>query len=367
LPRIHEYFLIINHDSPLTTEIVNSILYFRLMKLLRVLLFPFSLLYGFITGLRNYFYNRGWFQSKRYDLPVICVGNLSVGGTGKSPMIEFIIETLQEDYKVATLSRGYKRKTRGYLEVNALSTAEEVGDEPLQFKQNYPEVTVAVCEDRQTGIEKLQPKSEVILLDDAFQHRKVRPSTNILLTTYDNLFIDDFMLPTGNLREPRRGFARADIIVVTKCPDHVPYASLQKVEFRIPIMDHQKLYFSKIRYDSQIHGVSESLPLTYLEDKSFTLVTGIANPKPLTDFLKINGFSFEHKRFGDHHHFSTSEIEKLKQREIILTTQKDFMRLQEPLGKFALYYVSIRTEILKAQETFLRETIREKVKYQLRN
>ena len=138
-------------------------LYFRFMKLLRMLLFPFSLLYGIIMSLRNYFYDKGWFQSKNYDLPVICVGNLSVGGTGKSPMIEFIIETLRKDYKVATLSRGYKRKTRGYVEVSTTSHVEEVGDEPLQFKQNYPDVTVAVCEDRQTGIEKLQQKSEVIL------------------------------------------------------------------------------------------------------------------------------------------------------------------------------------------------------------
>ncbi|MFT5102536.1 MAG: tetraacyldisaccharide 4'-kinase [Candidatus Latescibacterota bacterium] len=337
------------------------------MKLLRLLLFPFSLIYGFIMVLRNYFYDKGWFRSKRYNVPVICVGNLSVGGTGKSPMIEFIIETLQADYKVAALSRGYKRKTRGYLEASIGSTAKEVGDEPLQFKQNYPNVTVAVCEDRQTGIEKLQQKAEVILLDDAFQHRKVEASTNILLTTFDNLFIDDFMLPTGNLREPKGGFARADIIIVTKCPDHVPYASLQNVEFRLPILSHQKLYFSKIGYDSQIHGITESLPLHYLEGKLFTLVTGIANPKPLTDYLKSKGFSFEHKKFGDHHHFSTSEIEKLKQKEIILTTQKDFMRLQEPLGKFALYYIGIKTEILKEQEPFLKETIRKMVKFQLRS
>ena len=362
-----EYFLFTTHHSLFTTDRVNSILYFRSMKLLRLLLFPFSLLYGFIMGFRNYFYDKGWFQSESYDLPVISVGNLSVGGTGKSPMIEFIIETLQEDYKVATLSRGYKRKTRGYAEVSLTSTAEEVGDEPLQFKQNYPNVTVAVCEDRQTGIEKLQSKAEVVLLDDAFQHRKVRASTNILLTTFDNLFVDDFMLPTGNLREPKRGFSRADIIIVTKCPERVPYASLQKVEHRLPIMNHQKLYFSKISYDSHIHGISESLPLSYLLDKSFTLVTGIANPKPLIDFLKSRRFSFEHKKFRDHHHFSTSEIEKLKQKEIILTTQKDFMRLREPLGKFALYYVSIKTEILKEQESFLRDTIRAKVKYQLRN
>lgn len=337
------------------------------MKLLRMLLFPFSLLYGLIIGMRNYCYDKGWFKSKAYDTPVICVGNLSVGGTGKSPMIEFIIETLQDDYKVATLSRGYKRKTRGYLEVSATSTVEEVGDEPLQFKQNYPEVTVAVCEDRQTGIEKLKLKSEVILLDDAFQHRKVKASTNILLTTFDNLFIEDFMLPSGNLREPRSGFQRADILIVTKCPDRVSYASLQKIELRLPILDHQKLYFSRIGYDSKIHGVSESLPLEYLQDKKFTLVTGIANPRPLTDFLTSKGFSFEHKKFGDHHHFSTSEIAMLKQKELIITTQKDFMRLQEPLGKFAIYYVSIRTEILKEQGQFLREAIKEKVKQQLRN
>lgn len=327
------------------------------MKVLRMLLFPFSLLYGLVMRIRNLFYDKGWFKSTSYDMPIICVGNLSVGGTGKSPMIEFLIETLQEDYKLATLSRGYKRKTSGYLEVSGSSTAQEVGDEPLQFKKNFPEVTVAVCADRREGISNLKQKAEVILLDDAFQHRKVKASTNILLTPFDDLFIDDSMLPTGNLREPKSGCKRADIMIVTKCPERVAYAKLQEIEYRLPIADHQKLYFSRIAYDSHIYGVSEVLPLAYLLDKSFTLVTGIANPDSLVSFLKSRHFTFDHEKFPDHHDFSKAELAKLEQKELILTTQKDFMRLQGRMSKYAFYYLPIKTQILKGQEEFLKEAI----------
>ncbi|PVW16997.1 tetraacyldisaccharide 4'-kinase [Marixanthomonas spongiae] len=331
------------------------------MKTLRTLLFPFAVLYGWVTGFRNYLYDKNILKSKAYNLPIICVGNLSVGGTGKSPMIEFLIETLQDDYKIAVLSRGYKRKTSGYLEVLPSHTAEETGDEPLQFKKKFPKVTVAVCADRRTGIEKLKQKAEVILLDDAFQHRKVTVDTNILLTPFHDLYINDYMLPTGNLREPRSGAERADIIVITKCPDKVPYSKLQEIEFKLPLQEHQKLYFSSIGYDGLIYGKTETLPLEYLTDKHFTLVTGIANPAPLVKFLKDKGCRFEHDSYADHHHFSAEEIEKLKEKELILTTEKDFMRLQHKLDKFALYYLPITTKIKNGQEAFLKETILQRV------
>lgn len=336
------------------------------MKIVRKLLFPFAVLYGWITAFRNYLYDKNILKSKEYSLPIICVGNLSVGGTGKSPMIEFLIETLQEDYKLAVLSRGYKRKTSGYLEVLPSHTAEETGDEPLQFKKKFPNVTVAVCADRRKGIEKLQKKAEVILLDDAFQHRKVKANINILLTPFYDLFIDDHMLPTGNLREPRKGASRADIIVVTKCPDRVPYAKLQEIEFLMPLQNHQKIYFSSIGYADTIEGKKESLPLEYLSNKKFTLVTGIANPKPLVAFLKKKKFQFEHKRFADHHHFSTSEIESLQKEELILTTEKDFMRLENKLDKFAFYYLPITTKIRNDQEEFFKEAILQRVAFQLK-
>tara|TARA_R110002072_G_scaffold124085_1_gene259512 strand:+ start:29280 stop:30293 length:1014 start_codon:yes stop_codon:yes gene_type:complete len=331
------------------------------MKLLRTLLFPFSILYGAITSLRNYFYDIGWFKSTHYDFPVICVGNLSTGGTGKSPMVQLLVEFLRKDFRVGILSRGYKRKTSGYREVLVESTALEVGDEPLQFKQNFPETTVAVCADRREGISKLKPKVDIILLDDAFQHRKVKASTYILLTPFDDLYIDDYMLPSGNLRESRKGAKRADMIVVTKCPEGVAYSELQNIQHKLNLRSDQRVYFSKIGYDKMIYGVSETLHLSYLRDKKFTLVTGIANPKPLVNFLDRNHFSFEHLKFGDHHDFSNSEIEKLKKKEIILTTEKDFMRLQPKLGKYALYYLPIKTHILNEQEGFFEERILEEI------
>ena len=327
------------------------------MKLLRKILFPFSMAYGGITSIRNYFYDRGWLESKEYKKPIICVGNLTTGGTGKSPMIEYLISILKKDFEIAVLSRGYKRKTSGYKEVFETSTVEEVGDEPLQIKQNFPEVTVAVSAERRNGIEHLQTESDLILLDDAFQHRKVKASLNIVLTAFDNLYLEDYLLPTGNLRESRRGIERADIIVVTKCPTKVPYSKLQEIEFRIGLLPHQKIYFSRIGYDSQIFGKSESLALSYLKNKEFTLVTGIANPEPLIEFLRSKHFKFTHEKFPDHHNFSENDIRLLQKKDLIVTTEKDYMRLQPKLKKFALYYLPIKTIILKDQEDFFKEMI----------
>lgn len=276
-------------------------------------------------------------------------------------MIEYLVQLLKDDYKVAVLSRGYKRKTSGYLEVETSNTARDVGDEPLQIKQNFPGITVAVCADRRKGIERLQKKSEVVLLDDAFQHRKVRASVNILLTAYDDLYIHDLVLPAGNLRESRKGVKRADIVVVTKCPEGVAYATLQEVQLALNIQPHQKLYFSRIGYDDNIYGVSEKQPLNYLLDKQFTLVTGIANPKPLVDFLKEKKFRFTHEKFPDHHSFSNAEIETLKKSEILLTTQKDFMRLKDRLQKYAFYYLPIKTIVLNRQEPFFQNLILKKI------
>jgi len=327
------------------------------MNLFRKILIPFSLLYGGVAALRNSFYEKGLFKSKSFDKPVICVGNLSVGGTGKSPMIEYLIEFLVKDFRVAVLSRGYKRRTTGFREVLVESTVQEVGDEPLQFKQNFPKVTIAVCANRQEGIERLQDRADIILLDDAFQHRRVRASTNILLTPFNDLYINDLVVPAGNLREFRSGAKRADIIVVTKCPEGVAYSALQEIQRKMKLQEHQKIYFSKISYEESIYGPTEKLPLNYLRDKKFTLVTGIAKPKALVDFLEREKFTFNHKKYPDHHDFSMSEVSKLKRNEIILTTEKDYMRLQPKLGKFAIYYLPIKTIILREQESFFRKSI----------
>ena len=213
---------------------------------LRKLLYPFSIVYDGVTRLRNYAYDNQWLDSTQYEIPVISVGNLSVGGTGKSPMIEYLVSFLREEYTIAVLSRGYKRKTKGFLEVQTASTAAEVGDEPLQIKKKFPSITVAVCADRRTGIDKLKNKAELILLDDAFQHRKVRPALQIVLTAFDDLFLDDLLLPAGNLRESSKGKQRADIIIVTKCPINLPYATQNEIQYRIGLHTQQRLFFSSI-------------------------------------------------------------------------------------------------------------------------
>ena len=321
------------------------------MNFLRKLLFPFSLLYGGITALRNLLYDKGVLKSKAYNFPIICVGNLSTGGTGKSPMIELLVSFLKDDHKIAVLSRGYKRKSRGFREVLLKSSVEEVGDEPLQFKQKFPEITVAVCEDRQTGIEKLQDFAEVILLDDAFQHRKVKASLNILLTSFDKLYSSDCMLPAGNLREPKFGAKRAQIIVVTKCPEDIDASKMEEIKRKLKPKSYQEVYFSKIGYSSQIKNKTESIPLAYLKDKKFLLVTGIANPKPLIGFLKDEGLHFETKSYPDHHNFSASEMEQLGKHKLILTTEKDFMRLQALTNKTEIYFLPIKTIILNGAES----------------
>ena len=327
------------------------------MKSLRLGAFPFAAVYGLITNIRNYLYDKQILKSRSYDLPVICIGNLSTGGTGKSPMIEYMLGYLSEMYQVGVLSRGYGRKTKGYLEVSIDHSSREVGDEPLQIKKKFPEVKVVVCADRREGIERMQEDVEVILMDDGFQHRRVKPSYCVVLTPYEPLYLDDYLLPMGNLRESVSGMDRADMILVTKCPDPVPYSFLQEIELRIPQKDHQKLYFSRISYGQTLIGATEELPLEYLKSKPFTLVTGIARPGPLVRFLERKEFSFEHRQFADHHEFSSKEIEQLKQEELIVTTEKDYMRLSLQMQKYALYYLPIRTEILNDQSPYLQQTI----------
>ena len=326
------------------------ILYFWLMKLLRKLLFPFSIIYGIITGLRNLLYDNGILKSNTYDTPIICVGNLSTGGTGKSPMIEYLISFLKSNHNLAVLSRGYKRKTKGYFEVCENSIVNEVGDEPLQFKKKYPEIHVAVSELRSIGIDILKKSADVILLDDAFQHRKVNASLNIILTSYGDLYVDDYLLPAGNLREPRSGAERAQIIVVTKCPESLGEDEIVRLKKKLKPKTSQEIYFTKIGYSSEIKSHHKTESLDYLIGKNFVLVTGIANPAPLIDFLLTKGLKFEQRIFPDHHNFSSAQLTELKQHELILTTEKDFMRLQAESGFNELFYLPIQTLFLNNEE-----------------
>jgi len=324
------------------------------MNKLRKILFPFAVLYHGVTALRNWLYDKNFFKSVSFEKPVICVGNLSVGGTGKSPMIELIISLLKEDYKLAVLSRGYKRKSKGFQLVEINSSAEEVGDEPLQFKRKFPQVKVAVDANRKEGIAKLQEAADVILLDDAFQHRSVKPSFSVLLTTYSDLYINDYLLPAGNLRESRAGSDRADVIVVTKCPEKISYAQQQEIQYKLKLKPSQRVYFSSISYASVIQSKEDTKHIDSLISNKFTLVTGIANPAPLENYLKGYGLDFEHLAFADHHHFSLSEIAMLDKKEIILTTEKDFMRLKDRIANAQVFYIPIHIAILNKEEGFKR-------------
>ena len=292
-------------------------------------------------------------KSISYPFPVICVGNLSTGGTGKTPMIEYLIKVLKKDYRVATLSRGYKRQSKGFLLANTTSTVNDLGDEPFQFYNKFKEdAIVAVDADRNNGIKNLKQLKkdlEVVLLDDAFQHRYVNAGLNILLTTYSNLYTSDIVLPTGNLREPRVGARRAQIIVITKCPEVINKMDKDRILSRINPLAYQDVFFSRITYSNKVYSASGTLEFAYLPE-NFTLVTGIANASPLVRFLEGKGMLFEHLNYDDHYNFTNEDLNTFKEKSCILTTEKDYMRLKQYnsiSGK--LYYLPIEVVIDRPQ------------------
>jgi len=307
------------------------------MKYLRWLLFPFSLLYGIAVILRNYCYDAALLKSTSFNKPVISVGNLDAGGAGKSPMTEYLVRLLKDNYKLATLSRGYGRKTQGYLTATATATATNLGDEPAQFKTKFPDITVAVCEKRVEGIEKLLPEHDVILLDDAYQHRAVTPGLSILLFDYHRLGEPHLLLPAGNLREPFSGRWRAQIIVVTKCPAILSDEEKSEAAQRIEPLPYQKVFYSHIAYQ---HLTTMSGEITHWcvdHDMTVFLLTGIANPKPLLQHLSGYTSGIVHHNYPDHHPFTPKNIAKLAaefsacktQKKLVVTTEKDAQRLQQ--------------------------------------
>ena len=291
--------------------------------------------------MRNKLFDFGIFTSKKFQTPIICVGNLSVGGTGKTPMIEYLIDYFKEDIKVAVLSRGYKRKSIGHIFASTESTVEDLGDEPYQLHSKFPRVAVAVDADRRNGISKLEKelKPDVILLDDAFQHRKVNADLNILLTSYGHLYLDDWYLPTGNLRDSRSQAKRANYIVVTKCPRGISLNERHLIKERLAIKNYQKVLFSYLRYDNELKSIENNLSLSALHDRSITLVTGIANPKPLVQYLEDENLSFDHLAYKDHHFFTSREIQEFNSKDLVLTTEKDYMRLQGKVKN--MFYIRV--------------------------
>ena len=318
------------------------------MKMLRKLFIPIVPFYYVVTGLRNKLFDLNVFKSKSYNLPIICVGNLSVGGTGKTPMIEYLIRLLQDDTALATLSRGYKRRTSGFKLANNTTKVDEIGDEPYQFFRKFKSILVAVDENRQHGIEellKLEKPPNLILLDDAYQHRKVKAGFNVLLTTYSNLYSDDIMLPTGDLREPKTGAKRANVVVVTKCPSGISSIEKNRIKNKLNLKDNQSLFFSSIVYDDAVFNDDKVLSMSDLKNENFSLVTGIANAQPLVDYLKSKALTFEHLNYKDHYNFTNKDLEFLNQKKLIVTTEKDFVRLNKQLSNTELFYLPIKVEI----------------------
>ena len=320
------------------------------MNLLRKILFPFAIIYSVITSFRNFLYDTGVLKSYSFNLPIIAVGNLSVGGTGKSPQIEYLIRLLSEKYKIATLSRGYKRKSKGFILADANVNASIIGDEPFQFYSKFPKIQVAVDANRKNGIEQLlsqTSKPEVILLDDAFQHRKVKAGFYILLTSYNELYSDDFQLPTGNLRENRGGAKRANVIIVTKCPSDLSNEEREKIRKKLAILDSQELYFTTIAYDEFVYSENEKRKVSEIQNVDKLLLAGIA--KPQSFFAHLHNNKEECLTFPDHHHFTEIDILEIKNKannKIIITTEKDYVRLKGSISKEQLFYLPIQSKFL---------------------
>ncbi|CAN5406147.1 tetraacyldisaccharide 4'-kinase [soil metagenome] len=324
------------------------------MSIPRKLLLPFSLLYGGITSFRNFLYDKGIIDSHKFPIPVIAVGNLSTGGTGKTPMIEYLIDLLIPKYTIVTLSRGYGRKSKGYRVLNKDDHALTVGDEPLQFKLKYPQVVVAVDENRVRGVLNLMDEvdPQVILLDDALQHRKIEAGLNILLTSFNNLYSNDAILPAGNLRETASGANRANIIVVTKCPTHLSAAEQEEIGKELRLEKRQKLFFSFIEYGAFFINEKVKITKAEISNRHILLVTGIAKPQPLLEHLQKEEIRFEHAQFPDHHNFTPKELNSISKAEVILTTEKDYVRLRDVIQHPHLYYIPIKQKFLSGSIEF---------------
>jgi tetraacyldisaccharide 4'-kinase len=330
-----------------------------LLKSFRYLLLPISWLYGGIIWLRNKLFDKNILKSSEFNFPVICVGNLATGGTGKTPMTEYLIRLLKTDFKTATLSRGYKRKTIGFAIADEKTTALEIGDEPMQFHKKFPDITVAVGEERVVAIPQLlhqKPDTEVIILDDAFQHRQVKAGLNIILTDFSNLYTRDFILPAGDLRDVRSSSKRADIIIVTKCKADLSEAEKKNIIAEIDPAKNQTVYFTTIVYGKPYHLFTKEI-IDVEHDYGILLVCGIANPRPLKAHLTKHADSYDMLRFADHHIFHSNDLKDIKQhfdkitgnKKVVLTTEKDAVRLEkfeQELKDFPIYVVPIEHQFL---------------------
>lgn len=305
---------------------------------IKVLLSPLALIYGIGVSLRDFFYSRNLLKGVEFDLPVISVGNLSMGGAGKTPHVEYIVRLLKDYIHVATLSRGYKRKTKGFRLANEKDTAETIGDEPLQFFRKFPDITVAVGESRMFAIPQMiteKPNIQTIILDDAFQHRSVKPGLNILLTQYRLPFTRDWLLPSGRLREWRSAYQRADIIIITKCPSNITATEKTSLIKEIKPLPHQKVFFSEYE-NLQPYRIFTKEPMSLNQDMNSILLCALANADYLADYLEAEVNRVKRLEFADHHSYTNYDISRLLHlyqewdvdNKVVITTEKDATRLE---------------------------------------
>ncbi|MDR2953943.1 MAG: tetraacyldisaccharide 4'-kinase [Prevotella sp.] len=343
-------------------------------------LLPFSWLYGFVVSIRNKFFDWGIFKQEEFDVPVICIGNITVGGTGKTPHTEYLVHLLKKQYRIGVLSRGYKRKTSGFLLATDTTTSKEIGDEPFQIKQKFPDIIVAVDEKRRRGIKQLlslQCPPEVILLDDAFQHRYVKPSYTIVLSDYNRPVYEDKLLPAGRLRESTKALRkRADMVIVTKCPNEIQPIDFRIISHHMNLFPYQGLFFTTFGYQglrSVFTDEEAILPLESLSGKHILLVTGIASPKTIQEKLSEYTKTVETIAYPDHHDFSTKDINHITEafrniksdNKLILITEKDASRLilfKDQIDedvKQCLYYLPIEVVFIdNDQEKFNRNILK---------
>jgi tetraacyldisaccharide 4'-kinase len=351
----------------------------------KILLCPLALAYRLVVNIRNCMFDKGILPSEKFNIPVISVGNITVGGTGKTPLIEYLIRLLKEDNKVGVLSRGYKRKTRGYLLANANSTSSDIGDEPCQIKRKYPDIMVAVDANRRRGIHNMleneRAKPDLILLDDAYQHRYVIPGLSILLVDYNRLITEDYLLPVGSLREPVNAKDRADIVIITKCPPGITPIEVRIITKNIRLFPYQRLYFTSVAYGDLLpvfpKKFSKKREVKKLREEGCSVlsISGIASPRPFERYVRRNSKELVPIRFKDHHDFNKKDMMKIQEmykaignkNKIIITTEKDAIRIRhnkffpEALKK-NIYYLPLTVHFLCNQEAAFCQQVKNSVK-----
>ena len=320
--------------------------------------FPFSILYGFVTDVRNYFYDKGFWKEFTFDIPIINVGNLTVGGTGKTPHVEYLIRLLKHKYSIATLSRGYGRNTNGFIVADSKATAQSIGDEPFQLYQKFgEEIMVTVGEKRVEALTKIFSHNtdiEIVVLDDAFQHRAVKPLLNILLMDYSRPIYDDFCFPAGRLRERRQGAMRANVMIISKCPTDISHEKQKNINYRLQTYLKQttRIFFTKILYGKPINCRTNEREINL---KKVLLISGIANPKPFEEYARKHFEVINHIIFNDHHNFTEKDFSVINSSKVpVLMTEKDMVKFQpfladDLLKGVALYYLPIEIDFLNTE------------------